>query len=208
MCFSAPASFVAGGALSAMGRVTLQRAKHRFEIPFALIPLFFGIQQIIEGFVWLSFGSVFLNQVVTYGFVFFSHVLWPIWVPYSIMLLEKDRVRRKILVFFFGVGLAVGFSQLFYMFTLPVASHISLNSIVYIVPNSFGKLMMILYLMATCLSCAFSTHRMVKFFGFSLFVSFVIAYRFYTVSCFSVWCFFAALLSLIIFLQFHNTKQS
>ncbi len=207
MCFSAPASFVAGASLAAMGRVTVKKAKNRFELPFALIPLFFGVQQLIEGFVWISFGSALFHTVATYAFVMFSHVLWPIWVPFSVMLLEHDKVRRKVLVLFLGVGLTVGLSQFYYVLTTPVTSFISLNSIVYnivySVPSSFGTLMMFLYLVATCMSCAVSSHRMVKFFAFCLFVSFVIAYRFYSVSCFSVWCFFAAILSLIIFLQFH-----
>ncbi len=202
MCFSAPASFIAGGSLSVMGRVTVKQTKHKSEVPFAIIPLLFGIQQFIEGFVWISFGMPVLHAIATYGFVFFAYVVWPIWVPYSIMLLEHDKLRRKILVFFFAAGLAVGFAQLYYMFTEPVSSYISSNSIVYVVPNAFGFFMMFLYLMATCLSCAFSSHRMVKLFGFALFVSLAIAYHFYTVSCFSVWCFFAALLSLIIFIQF------
>lgn len=54
VCFSATASFVAGGTLSVVGGVTLSRVQHRREVPFAHIPLLFGIQQIVEGFVWLG----------------------------------------------------------------------------------------------------------------------------------------------------------
>jgi len=43
MCFSATASFVAGTSLSAI------------ELPFAMIPLLFGIQQLVEGIIWLTF---------------------------------------------------------------------------------------------------------------------------------------------------------
>jgi hypothetical protein len=56
MCFSPTASFVAGVAISTVGVATLKNVKNKREIPFALVPLIFGIQQIIEGFVWLSFG--------------------------------------------------------------------------------------------------------------------------------------------------------
>lgn len=203
MCFSAPASFVAGASLTAMGGVTLKRVRDRSELPFAAIPLLFGVQQFIEGVVWLTFGNGILNTVATYGFVFFAYILWPIWLPYSLMVMEHDRIRRKILVFFFGIGLVVGLTQLYNVIALPVDSFVVQNSIVYSVPNAFPYQMMFLYLMATCLSCAFSSHRMVKLFGLALIFSLAIAFHFYTVSCFSVWCYFAALLSMIIALHFH-----
>ena len=39
MCFSAPASFIAGTALSVIGVAALKRTESKSEIPFALIPL-------------------------------------------------------------------------------------------------------------------------------------------------------------------------
>ena len=45
MCFSATASFITGGVLSAVGVVTIKKAEKKSEIPFASIPLLFGIQQ-------------------------------------------------------------------------------------------------------------------------------------------------------------------
>jgi hypothetical protein len=55
MCFSASASFIAGATLSAVGLATLRMTKRKAEIPFAMIPLLFGVQQITEGMIWLSF---------------------------------------------------------------------------------------------------------------------------------------------------------
>lgn len=51
MCFSASASFIAGASLSAIGVATLRRVESKKEIPFATIPLLFGIQQLIEGVI-------------------------------------------------------------------------------------------------------------------------------------------------------------
>jgi hypothetical protein len=47
MCFSATASFVAAGSLAAIGTATIKKAQHRSELPFATIPLLFGIQQTV-----------------------------------------------------------------------------------------------------------------------------------------------------------------
>ena len=49
MCFSATASFTVGVVLSVIGVVTIKMTRRKEEIPFAMIPLLFGIQQFIEG---------------------------------------------------------------------------------------------------------------------------------------------------------------
>ena len=99
MCFSATASFVAGSILVSTGIFTLYNIQKKSWIPFASIPLLFGIQQLIEGMVWLSMvpGSIIPQWIVTYGFVFFSHVFWPFFVPFSIWLIEKHPLRKKII---------------------------------------------------------------------------------------------------------------
>ena len=47
MCFSATASFTAGTGLIAFGAFTARRARRPAELPFALIPVLFGVQQLI-----------------------------------------------------------------------------------------------------------------------------------------------------------------
>jgi hypothetical protein len=41
-------------ALVAVGAITLARARSRAELPYAAIPVLFGIQQCIEGGLWLT----------------------------------------------------------------------------------------------------------------------------------------------------------
>ena len=83
MCFSATASFSAGALLLGVGAVTLKSARRPCEWPFAAIPLLFAIQQLIEGVIWLTFSAdtPLLNTVMTHVYSFFSHVLWPIYLP-------------------------------------------------------------------------------------------------------------------------------
>lgn len=97
MCFSASASFVAGGGLSAMGVATLRSVRKREEIAFALIPFFFGVQQVIEGVIWLTFGSgdAGLRQIMATAYSAFSHVFWPIYVPFAVWFLEREPWRRR-----------------------------------------------------------------------------------------------------------------
>lgn len=206
MCFSATASFVAGMALSATGVITLKKAKAKSQLPFAAIPLLFGMQQIIEGGVWLSFqqGMPFLNQVATYVFVMLAYVVWPTFVPFSIGLLETDPHRRKILYAFQCIGSAVSLYLLYFIIQHPITSHVVNESIAYTAPKQYGVLIVGLYMLATCGSGLFSSHRMINILGILATISFAVAYYFYTASFLSVWCFFAAILSIFIYWYFRT----
>src|SRR3989344_4914045 len=165
MCFSATASLIAGGALTAAGVATIRKTETKAELPFASIPLLFGIQQITEGVIWLSFGSPLLNIAMTYVYSMFSHVLWPIFVPIAILLLEKDLMRKKVLHVFSGIGLAVGIFLFYFILTDWVTSEITSNSIAYISPHLYLPLVMTLYVLATCGSWFVSSHKIINIFG-------------------------------------------
>ncbi|NMM06333.1 DUF6629 family protein [Polaromonas sp.] len=207
MCFSATASFVAGTVLVVLGVATLRATRRRAEIPFAAIPLLFGLQQLVEGTLWLSFSfdAPQLNVAMTYLFSMFSHVLWPMFVPFSIGLLEAVPWRRKAIWGFQGIGLLVGLYLLYMIIEFPVASVAAAN-IVYVSPHFYKIPVMLLYLAATCIGCFFSSIVTIRFFGvFALFL-FGIAYGFFAVALFSVWCFFAAVLSSIIYIHFRFSR--
>jgi hypothetical protein len=209
MCFSATASFVAGLGLSVVGILTIKKTRRKAEIPFAMIPLLFGIQQIIEGMLWLSFrfDAALLTVTTTYVFSLFSHVVWPIFVPFSIWLLEDVQWRRRVIAGFQMIGLAIGLYLLYFIVKFPVTAEAG-EHIVYISPHFSQIPAMVFYLAATCLGSFFSSHRIVNVFGALALVLFSIAYWFYTVALFSVWCFFSAVLSFIIYFYFRSKYQS
>jgi hypothetical protein len=60
---------------------------------------------------------------------------------------------------------------------------------------------MVLYLAATCVSCFVSSHPFVRLFGVLALISFIGTYLYSSRALVSVWCFFAAILSLIIYLH-------
>lgn len=208
MCFSVTASFVAGGVLSATGAVILSETKSKKERAFASIPLLFGIQQIIEGGVWLSFqyGFSFLNQIATYGFILVAYVLWPTFIPFAVRSLEMDEHRRKILSMFLALGLAVSVYLLYFIVSHPVTSEIVNKSIHYSAPKEYGIFIVAMYLFATCASCLFSSHRIINLFGVMSMLSLATAYYFFTTSFLSVWCFFTAILSILVYLYFKKGK--
>lgn len=204
MCFSATVSFSAGTVLLGIGTLTLKSARHRRELPFAAIPLLFAIQQLTEGVIWLTFSheAPLLNTVMTYLYTFFSHVLWPVYVPAAVLLMEPPGQRRRALLAFAAIGIGIGVYLLYILVAFPVISRRSGQHVEYLSPHFFAALTMTLYLLATTVSLLLSSHRAVKVFGFLALLSFGAAYYFYVIWFISVWCFFAALLSLVIYLHF------
>jgi hypothetical protein len=203
MCFSATASFVAGTSLSVIGVATLKTVKRKSEIPFAMIPLLFGVQQLTEGVIWLTFSrdAPLLQQTMTYVYSGFSHVLWPIYVPFAIAILETVRWRKKTLAGFEVAGLTVGLYLLYFIVTAPVVAQVVSRHIEYISPHFYVPPMIVLYLAATCVSAFFSSHKFVNLFGALALVSFIAAYVIYGHALVSVWCFFAALLSILMYVH-------
>ncbi len=204
MCFSATASFSAGAVLLGLGTLTLKAAGHRREWPFAAIPLLFAIQQLSEGVIWLTFQheAPFLNAVMTHVYSFFSHVLWPAYVPVAVLMMEPKGWHRQALFAFVAVGVAVGGFLLYVLIAFPVISRPTGQHIEYVSPHFYAGMVMTLYLLSTAVSPMLSTYRMVKAFGYLALLSFAAVYYYYANWFISVWCFFAALLSAAIYLHF------
>jgi Family of unknown function (DUF6629) len=113
MCLSQTVSFTAsvflvGGGVFATYKAT--RINKRY-IPVALMPLFAGFQQFMEGNVWLGVntGDPTTLLLGALGFIFFTWFMWPVWIPFSVYVLEPDDSPRKHLFGIFAlIGLALG----------------------------------------------------------------------------------------------------
>jgi hypothetical protein len=214
MCFSATASFIVGGSLTALGAVTLKRVlsgeKRRAEWAFATIPLLFGIQQIVEGVLWLSIQHdiALLETITTYLFTMFSHLLWPVYVPYAVALMEQDIEpwRRKVMWGFRAAGIVAAMLLMALVATQPLMAVVD-EHIIYVTPFFYDWPMMALYVAATCIVALFSSHALIRLFGLMTLLFFAVSYWFYTEAYFSVWCFFAAIISLIIYIHFKRTSS-
>jgi hypothetical protein len=200
MCFSASVSFAAGSVLSVVGIATLSMTTRRQAIAFAAIPLLFGIQQISEGLIWLSLrhGVALPVGTLTLFYSLFSHVIWPIFVPFAIGLLETEPWRKKALMACQIAGLVVGFYLLYIVLKFPVIAQIQGDHIAYESPHFYILVVVTLYLTATCISGLLSSDRIVQLFGALALISSVLAYIIHVKTWISVWCFFAAVLSVVI----------
>ena len=208
MCFSATASFVSGTALCAVGVATIRMTSRRAEIALAMIPLLFGIQQLTEGMIWLSFqnNSPLPNTPLTFVYSLFSHVLWPIFIPFAVALLETVPWRKKAIEACQIAGAAVGLYLLYFIVQFPVTSEILGKHIAYESPHFYIVPVMLIYLIAACVSCLLSSSRVMQIFGVLSLATFLGAYAIHVATLFSVWCFFAAILSFMVCYYFRQAR--
>jgi hypothetical protein len=168
------------------------------------MPLLFGIQQILDGIVWLSFGTPPLHTLTTYAYALFAFVFWPIFTPLAILALETHQWRKGILKALSFVGLGVGVFFLYFILFGTVTAQIVNHCVAYATPHPYGFGILAFYLVATCGSFFVSSRRILNIFGIILLISFAIAGWFYFEAFTSVWCFFAAILSGIIYWHFQS----
>ena len=209
MCFSASASFGAGALLSVVGVLTVKKVRKPSQIPLAAIPLIFAIQQITEGFLWLTLTNPdyeILQQFTTYAFLFFAQVVWPVWVPFSILKFETNHKRRQILRVLTGIGALVSAWLAWCLLAYTVSAEISGHHIAYTqdYPENLSRFGGILYVVATIMPPFLSTVKRMWLVGLLILVSYIMTTIFYENHVVSVWCFFAAIISAVVLLVVHG----
>ncbi len=209
MCFSAEASFAIGAALVPAGGYCVAAAvrKRPRLLPLALVPLFFGMQQIGEGFVWVGLhrGDHSLVRSASMVFLFFALAFWPFYFPLQTALTESK--PRKRLVFGLIAAAALGW---FFVLYLPIISgpdsvlttHVVQHSIHYdyaglpvnrYVPQT---LLRVFYFLCVAIPMAMGSESLGRAAGLAFGASAVVAVLLYDYAFVSVWCFFAAALAL------------
>lgn len=203
MCFSAGASFAGGAIITTIGVLTVRRNTEPSRRLFAAIPLVFGVQQVSEGFVWVALrsgGHEIMLAVATYVFLFAAVFLWPTMIPLSVMQMEPSRRRRKAMIALLVIGVA---TSLYYgsgLFFCDVRPEISSHHIRYAndFPRQLANVGFGAYLLATLVPHFISSVRRMWMFGTLIAASCLVTGIFYREYLTSVWCFFAAFISLVI----------
>lgn len=210
MCFSAQASFIASAALFGMSLLISKQVKRPEHKLFARIPLFFAIQQAAEGVVWLTVASPesLVHRAAVYAFLFFAYLLWPVYMPRAVMPLETVAWRRQALGYLSVVGMGISAFLLMHMIAYGVGAQVLDCHIVYqFQKNSFMDSLFgmwrevgtFLYACAVIAPFFISSVSYAWVMGTLIFVSMVASYAWYYLAFTSVWCFFAALLSAVIY---------
>ena len=206
MCFSATASFTLSGILGVTGVASIARSKTPTTRQFAAIPLLFGLQQFSEGIVWSTMDApahLALHETAVVSFLAIALVIWPMWAPLALWRIEPEEVRRKVLMSFLILGVIIAAIALRLLLKWEPVAVIKGNSLDYkhatmgfAIPE-FALLLA--YSVPTVGSFLVSTRPMVRTIGLALFVSLVLAILIKREALTSVWCFFAAVLSGMIY---------
>jgi hypothetical protein len=200
MCFNANVSFGASVVIGAIGIVSLKRAKDQSQLGFAAIPLLFATQQFVEGVLWLALkepDSELKRQIATHIFIVIAQVVWPIWVPLSILLMEREKKRKRILFTLLSIGILFSLFGAYRLLFYDLVAVIDDHHIKYIFnfSNQTLNYLSILYVLPTIFPPFFSSIKKMISLGSMLLISLIISKIFYDVYTISVWCFFAALIS-------------
>lgn len=203
MCFSASASFITSGILFTIGIACLQKAGSRSLRFFACMPLFFALQQAAEGMVWFGLTNQYaaLASLGTALYLFFAYLFWPIWIPLSLFFNEKFLSRKKLLLSLIIIGICFDLLVLL-LGCCSAGSEIVGNHLQYTIPglDPYYVVLTTLYCTATILPFFIASHYLFWIFGMSLACALGISYWYYYTYVTSIWCFFAALLSMLVLL--------
>lgn len=216
MCFSAAASFAGGAVISAVGVATQKKVQKPSQRLFALIPLLFGFQQFTEGILWITLRSGennWLQNTTTYIFLITALVIWPVMVPTSMWFMEEGEKRKKILT---GLIVTGGILSLFYAYCLiayDVTPQINNFHIQYVddFPKTFVDIAFVFYPVSTIVPLFVSSFSRMWVFGILIAVSYIITGILFAQYLTSVWCFFAAIISVVIYWilsKSHTTMSS
>jgi hypothetical protein len=205
MCFSATASFAAGITVGGIGLATLRLVPDPRERPFAALPLIFAVHQIIEGVVWTQVeqsGPTSVRTPAVELWLLIAWVLLPVYVPLAVRHFEPDPARRRWMLVLCGVGAAIGTFMAVESVVNQATASVALHHLQYAIPVHPGWPLALPYVAATCLPLVLSSHRFVVVFGVLMTVSMAFTAAADSMAFSSVWCFFAALLSVTLFVHY------
>ena len=211
MCFSAPASLAASGVLAVSGAAVLRMPKKRSEIPLSLFPIIFAVHQLTEGILWLTLTGVISDvyragAIYTYAFIAF--VLWPIFVPFSMYMIETGRMRKKVILLCQIVGLYIGIAYLINIVRGSVEAIAVSNSISYHISPT-PPWAVAPYLIAVSIPFLIASNKRLMILGVALLAACgAAAYMSCSNTFPSLWCFYAAILSLIVYLYFRYEAKA
>lgn len=204
MCFSANASFITAASLCVVGVATMRKVREGNQYPLASIPFIFSIQQFCEGFLWLShthIGYAGVDKWSTFLFLLFAQVIWPVWVPFSFYMFEKNKIRRKYLFVFLYFGFVTAAYLGFSLLNFPYKASIDTFHIHYELsfPDQHVFMLQLFYFISIVFPPLCSSRKLVFATGAVLLLSFVVSMFLFGEYLISVWCYFAAIVSLLIY---------
>jgi len=205
MCFSETVSFSAAGILVAGGAFASWKAwkiNTRY-LPVAFMPVMAGLQQFMEGHVWMGLNTNDPSMIwwSAMGFIFFTWFMWPIWIPFSVYVLEpRESPRKKIFLAFTLVGAVMGIALYVPHLFNPDWVSVSINKdalayegtmfLDYLIPR---RLTYAIYLLLITVPPMLSHYLHVRLFGLTIIAIIAVDIAFLSYAYISFFCLLAGL---------------
>ncbi len=212
MCFSATASFGASIVLGVTSIATIRKVNTPSQYPFASIPFVFAIQQGIEGIVWLSLSHPEWEKyqhAASLAYLIIAQVVWSVFLPMTFLLFEKNPNRKKLIRPFLVPGIIVAVYFLYCLFSFQMVITNTDHHVFYNLdfPRLLIPFAAAFYLIATVIPPLLSKDIRIKLIGIVLLTSYIVARIFFQPSLISVWCFFAIVIGILVYLVMQDKNQ-
>ncbi|MFZ5673240.1 MAG: DUF6629 family protein [Pseudomonadota bacterium] len=205
MCLSAEVSFGAAAFLVPAGiaaAVSSAQGERRY-LMIATLPALFGVQQLVEGMIWTAGHAGDAARVDQYAliYMFFTWIVWPIWVPVSAYFIEKGGRRHTILPFIVAGAMLGGLQFIPYfvhadwlttMFLPWAVRYQDINLVDGLVSRWVTYA---IYVSIVIVPFLLVRERAIKVFGLLVAAVVVVTYFFFSYAYISVFCFGGAVIS-------------
>jgi hypothetical protein len=129
-----------------------------------------------------------------------AKVFWPAMIPLSVLLMEEDGKKKRMLSILLAMGLSVTLYYSYCLVFLNVMPQIAGHHIQYIsdYPESLAVPVFIVYFIAAVTPLFISSIKRTRLLGVLMFISSLVTAIFFFHYLTSVWCFFAAIMSVVV----------
>jgi hypothetical protein len=207
MCFSANASFTAAAVIGTISVFTVKSSWNNNYRYFGAIPVLFSIQQAVEGFIWEGLNQETISNTLPFStliFLFFAWCIWPILIPLSMYKIETVNWKKKSLITLTVLGIITAIISVYHLLNNQPRAFVSSFHIDYklgipIDSNTLIYIQQVIYVLCTLIPLFMSSGKKMYVFAAANLLSLVLAYVFFENALPSTWCFFAAILSGLIY---------
>ncbi len=211
MCFSAEADFVTGSVITGIGLATLAKVEEPRELALGVLPLAFGLHQIVEGFVWLGLHGSISQQatdLAVHLYVAFAWVVLPVLVPVGMLCITRSPQRRRMMATFVGIGALVSTYLGWALINNDISGRIAGHTVEYGGAGGYATMATVLYVVATCGPPLASSQPAIVWFGIVNLGAVAAIALVQAEGLTSLWCGWAAVVSVLIYMQFAAWRRS
>ena len=193
-----------------LGAIAIQQSRRRQRpelLPLAIMPVLFGLQQAMEGLVWLALeagASAADVRPLALSYLFFAFALWPSWIPWAAFAMARGRLHPSLQVLLGALslcGLLLGLGLWLPLLIEPsrLSTAVHGHSIAYsaelLLSGKAGTMARVLYLLVIVLPLLLLPSPRLRLFALALLSTGLLADWYAHQTFTSVWCYLSALLS-------------